>query len=67
MFKSLGIMIGGIFVGAVGMELLRRKYPNALDKLHGKTSRAASGLVEAFKAGYQDAAQPQQTAAEPDA
>ena len=59
MFKSLGIMIGGIFVGAVGMELFRRKYPEALDKLCTKTCDVASGVKQAFKDGYEHATQPQ--------
>ncbi len=58
-FKSLGIMIGGIFVGAVGMELIRRKYPEALDKLCAKTCDVASGAKQAFKDGYEHATQPQ--------
>ena len=66
MFKSLGIMAGGIFVGALGMEMFRRKCPNALDTLCTKTSEVASSAVEAFKAGYQNVAQPR-TATAPDA
>lgn len=42
MIKSLGILVGGIFVGAVGAEIVRRKYPNALDKAYAKTREVAS-------------------------
>ena len=62
MIKSLGILIGGVFIGAVGVEVTRKKYPEALDKLYAKTCDAASGAKEAFKKGYADAVQTQQTA-----
>lgn len=48
MLKSLGIMIGGIFVGAVGAEIIRRKYPDALDKLYAKTRDLGSETKEAL-------------------
>lgn len=66
MIKSLGIMIGGIFVGAVGAEIIRRKCPNALDKLCTKTHEITSGVKEAFKKGYENAVQSQK-AVEPSA
>ena len=59
MIKSLGIMIGGIFVGAVGVEIIRRKCPDALDKLYTKTYEITSGVKEAFKKGYENAVQSQ--------
>jgi len=62
MIKSLGILIGGVFVGAVGAEVIRKKYPKALDKLYAKTCEVASGAKEAFKKGYANAVQSQQTA-----
>ena len=62
MIKSLGILIGGIFVGAVGAEILRKKYPETLDKLCTKTCEIASGVKEAFKKGYENAMQSQQAA-----
>ena len=62
MIKSLGILIGGVFVGAVGVEVIRKKYPEALDKLYAKTCEMASGAKEAFKKGYDNAVQPRQTA-----
>ena len=66
MVKSLGILIGGIFVGAVGAEILRKKSPETLDKLCTKTCEIMSGVKEAFKKGYDNAMQSQQ-AAEPSA
>ena len=63
MLKSLGILLAGIFIGAVGAELIRRKCPDALDKLYAKTREAASGAKEAFNNGYQNATQPKQAGA----
>ena len=62
MVKSLGILIGGIFVGAVGAEILRKKSPEILDKLCTNTCKMASGIKEAFKKGYENAMQSQQAA-----
>jgi hypothetical protein len=58
MVKSLGILIGGIFVGAVGAEIIRKKYPETLGKLCTKTCEITSGIKEAFKKGYENAMQP---------
>jgi len=58
MLKSLGILIGGIFVGAVGMEVVRKKYPGATDKLCEKTKEATSEMKRAFKNGYDNATHP---------
>ena len=62
MIKSLGILLGGVFIGAVGMEIFRKKYPKALDKLRSKTVDMASGAKEAFKKGYANASRPKQAA-----
>ena len=64
MLKGLGILIGGIFVGAVGMEVARQKYPDAPDKVYAKMRQIASGLKAAFKEGYQRATKPQEAAGE---
>ena len=58
MLKSLGIVIGGIFVGAVGVEIIRKKYPRALDELCKKSSSLTAGIKESFKKGYENATQP---------
>lgn len=49
----LGILLGGMFVGAVGTEVLRRKYPDCMDKLCAKVKQATSAAKQAFKEGYQ--------------
>ena len=60
MFKSLGVLIGGIFVGAVAMEVLRKTYPKAVDKAYERTREIASGAKEAFKSGYEGVASPRE-------
>ncbi len=62
MLKGLGILIGGIFVGAVGAEIIRKEYPDALDKLQSKTREVSAGVKEAFKKGYESATQPEKSA-----
>jgi hypothetical protein len=59
MVKSLGILIGGIFVGAVGAEIIRKKCPKAMNGVYAKTCEVTSGIKEAFKKGYANAMQPQ--------
>ncbi|NVL91399.1 MAG: hypothetical protein HWN69_10530 [Desulfobacterales bacterium] len=66
MIKSLGALIGGIFIGAVGIEIIRRKYPDALDKLSRRTRKISSGVKDAFKKGYENATRSYE-AAEPSA
>jgi len=58
MLKSLGILIGGVFVGAVSAEVVRKKYPDAMDKLRAKACQITSEAKEAFKNGYHNATQP---------
>jgi len=58
--KSLGALIAGIFIGAVGMEIIHRKCPDALDKLYERTREVASGIKESFKNGYKNAMRPQE-------
>ena len=65
MLKSLGVVIGGIFVGAVGVEIIRKKCPETLDKMYAKVRSVAAGANDAFKKGYEKAVQPSEDAAEP--
>jgi DNA primase len=60
--KTLGIVIGAVFVGAVGMEIIRRTYPKALKKAYAKTRGIAAEAKEAFGKGYQAATGPKKTA-----
>ena len=58
MLKTLGILIGGVFVGAVSVEVVRKKCPDAMDKLCAKTREITSEVKEAFKNGYEKGSQP---------
>ena len=53
MFKSLAVLMGGVFVGAVAMEVMRKAYPKTLDKVYERTREIASGAREAFNRGYE--------------
>jgi hypothetical protein len=60
MIKGLAICIGGIFIGAVGMEIIQKKYPKAMNKLYKKADKIITGTKkgykqakDAFKAGYE--------------
>ena len=59
MIKSLGILLGGVFIGAISVELVHKKCPDVLNKLCSKTCDIASGAKDAFKKGYEAAVQPQ--------
>ena len=64
MIKTLGILAGGIFVGAVGVEIVHRKCPEALGKLCAGVRKMASEARDAFKNGYENAtrSEPEQPA-----
>jgi len=57
MLKTLGILLGGVFVGAVGAEVVHRKCPDTLDKVRTRTRKAISDAKEAFRNGYKTATQ----------
>jgi len=67
MLKSLGILAGGIFIGAVGMEVARRACPNGMDKFYGKIGEVTRAAREAFKEGYAGAVRAQPRVPEPTA
>ncbi len=60
MFKSLGVLVAGIFVGAVAMEVIRKVCPEALDQVYGRTREIASGARDAFQRGYEGVASSQE-------
>jgi gas vesicle protein len=60
MIKSVGILIGGIFVGAVGAEIIRKKYSKPMKSMYDKTCEITSEIKEAFKKGYANAMQSQE-------
>jgi hypothetical protein len=59
MLKTLGILVGGVFVGAVAVEVVRKKCPGAFDKLYKRTRKIAAEASEAFKNGYKNATRPE--------
>ena len=61
--KSLTALVGGIFIGAVGMEIIHKKCPDALDKLCTKTREITSGIKKAFVQGYESATRSREAAA----
>ena len=60
--KSLGVLIAGIFVGAVAAELVRKKCPKSLSGLYAKASESADAAATAFKKGYKNAKRSQKAA-----
>jgi hypothetical protein len=53
MLKSLGFVVGGMFAGAVVVEIIRKKCPEKLDKLYSTAGDIFDGMKEGFKEGYQ--------------
>lgn len=58
MLKTLGVLVGGLFVGAVAMEIVHKKYPDGLDKFYSKAGDLAGRMKEGFKEGYQSVTKP---------
>jgi len=55
MLKGVAILASGIFIGAAGMEIVRKKYPENLDKLYARINGAATKAKQAFVEGYHSA------------
>ena len=62
MLKTIGVILGGVFIGTVGMEVFRRTCPGETDKLYSKTRQVILGAKEAFKNGYANATRSKETA-----
>ena len=58
MLKSLGILAAGIFVGAVGMEVVHQTCPEGLDRLYARIIETGRAAKTAFKEGYDGALNP---------
>jgi len=52
MLKIIGVLAGGIFVGAVGMELVYEKYPKTVTKFRKKVRRAIWETKDTIRDGY---------------
>jgi len=55
MLKSVAILASGIFVGAAGMQIFAKKYPESLDKLYATMARVKANAKQAFMEGYHSA------------
>lgn len=62
MIKTLGAVVGGLFVGAVVMEIIHKKYPNSLEKFYSAAGDLVDGMKEGFKDGYQSMTQSEEPA-----
>ena len=58
MVKTLCVLAGGIFVGAVVMEIVHKEYPERMDKLYAKVHKVTLRAKEAFRKGYQSITEP---------
>ena len=63
MLNTLGVILAGAFIGAIGMEVVNRKYPDAMNKVHIKAKEMTSELKVAFKNGYDNSMRSKATVA----
>ncbi len=52
MLKTIGVVVGGIFVGAVAAEILREKCPEKVDALYAKVKSFSDRIKAGFNEGY---------------
>ena len=52
MLKVLGILVGGIFIGAIGMEIVNSTRPEAMNRVYTKIRNLSKAAKEAFMKGY---------------
>lgn len=52
MWKIIGGVVIGVFVGALAFELLKRKRPHLIRDIEDRASKTASSFIDAFKDGY---------------
>jgi hypothetical protein len=52
MWKILGGVVMGVFVGALAFELLSRHRPRLVADVEGSARRASRGFADAFAKGY---------------
>ena len=62
MLKELGVLAGGVFLGALTAEIISRKCPDAGNRLLAKTREIAANVKESFNAGYANAMRAQDDA-----
>lgn len=54
MWKIIGGVVIGVFVGALAYELIARKRPGLLRDIERKAERTARSFLDAFQDGYRD-------------
>ncbi|NQV31176.1 MAG: hypothetical protein HQ515_00695 [Phycisphaeraceae bacterium] len=52
MLKIIGVLAGGIFVGAVGIEIIGEKYPRMMAKARKKVRRGIWETKDTLRDGY---------------
>lgn len=52
MWKIIGGVVIGVFVGALAYELIARKKPGLLRSIEHKAERTARSFLDAFQDGY---------------
>jgi len=52
MDKTLLAVLGGVFLGAVAVEVVRKKYPEYAEKFYATLAEVGATAKEAFKEGY---------------
>ena len=60
MIKGIGILGGGVFIGALWAEIARRGWPGGFDKLYTKVGGLGDTARNAFKEGYHGAVSAQE-------
>lgn len=54
MLKEVGILAGGIFIGAAGAEIVRRSCPGGLTRMRKTLADMTGAAREAFVEGYRE-------------
>ncbi len=54
MLKEVGILAGGIFIGAAGAEIVRRSCPGGLSRMGRALADMTGAAREAFVEGYRE-------------
>jgi len=52
MWKIIGGVVVGVFVGALAFEIISRRRPGLIKEIEHKAGSTASTLLEAFGEGY---------------
>jgi hypothetical protein len=53
MWKILGGVFVGVFIGALAVEVIRRTRPELLERIEESATAAATAVTGAFQRGYE--------------